>query len=270
MGVVSTCFPRLDPTLEMARLINSARRQVLEEGAASAGTGDGQGCAVTCPAWMFDGPIADAPGVLWHALSTEQAALGLHRLACVSRSDIRSAIALDIGPPTDEMREFAAQPIANQVVNRSVTYSCSSEWLGAPGTTLHDSFSLSAFIPLDARLIDDRFVTLDIDDPTPDSYLFIVTDNRAVVRAAKAYLDIMTSGSAPLQPEWRNPKLKPTHRELSVLRMLATGGTEASIARQLGVSDRHVRKIIKHLYDLFSVESRFELGAAYMTWLNGR
>jgi DNA-binding CsgD family transcriptional regulator len=54
------------------------------------------------------------------------------------------------------------------------------------------------------------------------------------------------------------PEVEPL--ELSVLRLLAAGAKDDTIARQLQVSDRTIRRVIAGLMDQFTAESRFQLG----------
>jgi DNA-binding CsgD family transcriptional regulator len=52
----------------------------------------------------------------------------------------------------------------------------------------------------------------------------------------------------------------PAHE--AILRLLAEGQTDQSIARALGITTRTVTRRISEIYDLLGVESRFQAGVA--------
>lgn len=72
------------------------------------------------------------------------------------------------------------------------------------------------------------------------------------------------SSAPPSDParntEGRSPELSPAHE--AILRLLAEGQTDRSIARSLGVTPRTVTRRIGEIYELLGVDSRFQAGIA--------
>lgn len=114
------------------------------------------------------------------------------------------------------------------------------------------------------------FVPLDPDDSS-DSKGALQTTDRGTVAALHALFERFWEIAAELPDLRAQPRPSVlTHVEQEVLRLLAKGLTDETVARQLDLSVRTVRRIVKDLMDRLGARSRFELGfrAAEQGWPN--
>jgi LuxR family transcriptional regulator of spore coat protein len=58
------------------------------------------------------------------------------------------------------------------------------------------------------------------------------------------------------------PRIELNSREKVIVELLAKGHTDASVARQLGLSQRTVAYAVRGLMDRLGVDNRFQLGLA--------
>jgi DNA-binding NarL/FixJ family response regulator len=70
------------------------------------------------------------------------------------------------------------------------------------------------------------------------------------------------SGARPSQQPSGVPPVVLTSRERALVTLLADGQTDASAARELGVSPRSVTYTLRALMDRLGVDNRFQLGLA--------
>jgi DNA-binding NarL/FixJ family response regulator len=97
--------------------------------------------------------------------------------------------------------------------------------------------------------------------------------NRALAAALSELFDLVWGEAriaAPALPQVRAAD-GPTPQERDLLRLLGRGMTDASAARQLGVSLRTVRRMMAELMTRLDARSRFEAGlrAAERGWVSG-
>ncbi len=88
-----------------------------------------------------------------------------------------------------------------------------------------------------------------------------------LVRPILAVLERLWEFASPLPRANSTSGLDP--RDGQVLLMLASGASDATIARQLGVSQRTVERRIRSIMDTLGAESRFQAGllAKQAGWL---
>ncbi|WP_295698855.1 helix-turn-helix transcriptional regulator [Lapillicoccus sp.] len=104
-----------------------------------------------------------------------------------------------------------------------------------------------------------------IDAPGPQG---ILVQTRGLVLAAIAVFERLWELSTPLVRGAASPD-ELDHRDARILRLMAAGVADASIARQAGVSQRTVERRIRSLMDRLSAETRFQAGvqAVHRGWL---
>ncbi|MDE9365888.1 LuxR C-terminal-related transcriptional regulator [Luteipulveratus sp. YIM 133132] len=119
-------------------------------------------------------------------------------------------------------------------------------------------------IPLGLHLVDQAIVVLDVGG------VAVVTSDRIAARHARAFVAAAQQTSRPVLPRDRRRDLRPTLRQLRILHLMSYGLTDEKIAAELTVTSRTVRNDVAGLYVMFEVQSRFELGAAYRGWFDGR
>jgi DNA-binding CsgD family transcriptional regulator len=81
---------------------------------------------------------------------------------------------------------------------------------------------------------------------------------RAMNTKAKPFAPV--EAPSPRVPERRSATLSQAHE--GILRLLAEGQTDQSIARSMGITTRTVTRRISEIYELLGVESRFQAGIA--------
>ncbi|MCZ7414482.1 helix-turn-helix transcriptional regulator [Streptomyces sp. WMMC897] len=87
---------------------------------------------------------------------------------------------------------------------------------------------------------------------------YVLTRDSAALRALSGLSDLLWERADRYHEEREEP---PTESERQLLGMLVRGLTDHAIARQLGLSDRTVRRVVAQLMDRLRARSRFEAGA---------
>ncbi|NKI43172.1 helix-turn-helix transcriptional regulator [Streptomyces sp. LD120] len=90
----------------------------------------------------------------------------------------------------------------------------------------------------------------------PGSPYVLVED--APLRPAFGALAQLLWQRAEVPPDQRDDA--PSEAERQMLRMLMQGLTDSAVARQLGMSDRTVRRVVAQLMERLGAQSRFEAG----------
>lgn len=159
-------------------------------------------------------------------------------------------------------------------------YVSRSRWLSSAGGQVRTSTSL----PPPMLVVDGTTALLPADGAGATG---LVVHNRPLCRALSMLFDQLwtdsgTAGSRPAQTAARLAAASkqgasaaqdmvraPTQTEVELLRLLGKGMTDASAARQLGVSLRTVRRMMADLMSRLGARSRFEAGlrAAEHGWL---
>src|SRR5690606_13017466 len=89
----------------------------------------------------------------------------------------------------------------------------------------------------------------------------LVVHNRSLGRAMSALFEqVWTESRVATTPPATVDVSEPTPAEIDLLRLLGKGMTDASAARQLGVSLRTVRRMMADLMSRLGARSRFEAG----------
>ncbi|MBW1598469.1 helix-turn-helix transcriptional regulator [Streptomyces sp. JJ38] len=87
---------------------------------------------------------------------------------------------------------------------------------------------------------------------------YILTRDTAALRALTGLSELLWERADRYCEEREEP---PNEAERQILGMLVQGLTDRAIARQLGLSDRTVRRVVAQLMDRLRAQSRFEAGA---------
>ncbi len=117
-------------------------------------------------------------------------------------------------------------------------------------------------LPLYLLILDGRLIVTPIlDEDQPGD---IVLHNRLLARCMTEVFDHSWNSAAPYGESEDSRvelagSLNSTHRQ--VLRMLASGAKDEAIARQLGCSERTLRRLVAQLLDALGASSRFAAGA---------
>jgi DNA-binding CsgD family transcriptional regulator len=114
-------------------------------------------------------------------------------------------------------------------------------------------------LPLDLQIIDRRTAVIPVDQSDLLQGVLVI-DETGPVAALQALFDGLWQRADPLgvSPEHRQDGLG--GQSSAVLRLLAQGLTDTTIARRLGISLRTERRIITDLMARLGAQSRFQLG----------
>lgn len=117
---------------------------------------------------------------------------------------------------------------------------------------------VSDSILIGGHLVDEALAIICL--PTSSGRVHLLSDETRVVTEWNKYTSSIRRSS---HSRFDEPAKRLTSRQRCILRELARGKSDCEIARMVGVTDRTVRKDVAHIYALFGVQSRFELGCAY-------
>lgn len=122
-------------------------------------------------------------------------------------------------------------------------------------------------LPFTTTVVDDDQAVVDLTLAGQVGPVGIVLTSAPLVRPILAVLERLWEFASPLPRATGMSGLDP--RDGQVLLMLASGASDATIARQLGVSQRTVERRIRSIMDTLGAESRFQAGllAKQAGWL---
>ena len=122
-------------------------------------------------------------------------------------------------------------------------------------------------VPLSLVIVDDCACVVEWSTQDQEGPCGILLRIGGMVDAAHVAFDRFWELATPLARGGVTPDLDP--RDTSILRLLAAGVPDASIARQSGVSQRTVERRIRSIMDRLSAETRFQAGvqAVHRGWL---
>lgn len=125
-----------------------------------------------------------------------------------------------------------------------------------------------ARLPLTFVVVDDAACLIEWTSADTDGPQGILVQTRGLVLAVVRLFERFWELSTPLaRGAASHDELD--QRDASILRLMAAGVADASIARQTGVSQRTVERRIRSLMDRLSAETRFQAGvqAVHRSWL---
>lgn len=127
---------------------------------------------------------------------------------------------------------------------------------------------LSPEIPLRTVVVDGRAAVLPLDPDDPGRGALFV-HSRSLVACANALFTASWAAGEPLLQEGAVPDVDLSDRDRQLLVLMGTGAPDETVARQLGVAVRTVRRDLARLLDELGASSRFQAGvlAARRGWL---
>ncbi|TWP39003.1 helix-turn-helix transcriptional regulator [Leekyejoonella antrihumi] len=240
-------------------LVDATRRLLADDAAYTPGSVDFE-------PWVWEPTVADAPGVDLHAVGYASACEVMTRVAQVTYRTFRGTRSRPALGPSATSDRIGRAAIERGVANHLVAPRIGSALLRDPTNTERDTFVVFPSAALRVDVADGRIALVSRSDGRSG---LVISTQRRFVGACIRYCETATSMGRPVQPTWRDPRIAPTVRQLRILRLLASGETDTATGSKLGLSDRLVRREVSGLYAMFNVQSRFELGVAYSTWLAG-
>ncbi|HZC27366.1 MAG TPA: helix-turn-helix domain-containing protein [Actinopolymorphaceae bacterium] len=181
-------------------------------------------------------------------------------------ADGASSIALDVSSSAVESaidRGVSVKAVYSRTTLDAEEVRAHARWLVSLGGSARAATTLPP-----AMLVVDRATAL-IPADVRSSGVSVVR-NRTLAAALASLFDHVWGGAQVAAPApMREPSGEPSPQERDLLRLLGTGLTDASAARQLGVSLRTVRRMMAELMARLHARSRFEAGirAAERGWI---
>lgn len=122
-------------------------------------------------------------------------------------------------------------------------------------------------VPLSVLVVDHSVCLVEWSSAEEDGPQGLVLRTSGMVRALLALVDRLWGLATPMTRGTSPADLEP--RDAAILRLMAAGAPDASIARQVGVSQRTVERRIRSLMDRLGAQTRFQAGvqAVHRGWL---
>lgn len=123
---------------------------------------------------------------------------------------------------------------------------------------------LATQVPFSLLVVDEAAALVDVGNVDPSGAGSLLVRAPSTVRALRRLVDDYWARGTQLAMGEEGPGLggrdAVDRRDLSILRLLAAGATDATIARQEGVSQRTVERRVRSLMSRFGVATRFQAG----------
>ena len=204
---------------------------------------------------------------VWEVVSAELApALLQHLLASASDVVRSSVLSLDVGPGLDaETIEQGQQHLREGRFRQRTLYPmdvmdapAGRDWIRS-WAAAGEVQRLSLAPPSDFAIFDDVAVVAVAawGDPAAD---YVLIREPMIVAAFTTLFDRSFERGLPVPADQGDAE--DAAGDLRLLRLLARGVKDESIARYLGVSLRTVRRRVAHLMDVHAAQTRFQLGVA--------
>ncbi|GAA2023679.1 hypothetical protein GCM10009839_21670 [Catenulispora yoronensis] len=200
-----------------------------------------------------------------------------HRVAQAMAGAGHEVLAVVPGGGQGRRSSTAGQPLDAELLGRGVRmrYICSAGrrhdaatldyagWLTRHGGEIRTV----AAMPLQMIVVDGKTAVVSLDPSSATASAAVLHDVGVDLMAA--LFETMWESATPLRGSRAPEAVVLSELENEVLRFLAEGGTDEMIARRLGVSSRHIRRLANRLMQRLGARSRFEAGvkASQNGWL---
>lgn len=111
-------------------------------------------------------------------------------------------------------------------------------------------------VPFSAVIVDDTAAVVDLSEFDPSGFGSVVVRARPMVLALIALADQLWDSGSPLHRTAQGGD----RRDRTILALMAAGATDATIARQTGISQRTVERRVRALMDQLGAGTRFQAG----------
>jgi DNA-binding CsgD family transcriptional regulator/sugar-specific transcriptional regulator TrmB len=213
-----------------------------------------------------DDASPDPDGAIEQVESVEMVRKRLEELAFFTR---RSAYSVQPGGPQSAASLAASRPLDHRALRRGVdmriVYNVSALDDEANRSYVRELTTLGAKVrvteaPLQRLIIMDERVGVVPIDPHNSRRGALVVQQAGLLAG---FLELFhRTWEDAMELPWVNDPLEdePAEEDRQVLRLLASGKTDETAARELGVSVRHLRRRVARLMDRLQAQSRFEAG----------
>jgi DNA-binding CsgD family transcriptional regulator/sugar-specific transcriptional regulator TrmB len=221
-------------------------------------------------------PAAAAPDVIEKVDNVEMVRKRLEELAFFTRS---SAYSIQPGGPQSPASLAASRPLDHRGLRRGIDMRIVHE-----ATVLDDELNsdyLRELVALGAKvrvtdepiqrliIMDERVAVVPIDPANSSRGALIVQQPGLLAGFLRLFHRTWDAAKVLAWEEAPDPAGELTEEDRQVLAFLATGKTDETAARELGVSVRHLRRRVARLMNRLGAASRFEAGveASRRAWI---
>ncbi|NNM47901.1 LuxR C-terminal-related transcriptional regulator [Knoellia koreensis] len=199
-----------------------------------------------------------------------------------SLDEVSSATSEAVATATEQIRSFRTMSPRTRAVIDSPLHSHSAPTLGPDGTPLpcyavfdpaileadnilavlrarEEGGELARFsnaVPFSAIIVDDTAAVVDLSEFDGTGYGSLFVRSRPAVLGLISLFDRLWELGHPLDQS----AARASRHDQTILSMLATGVTDATIARQVGISQRTVERRVRALMDELGANTRFQAG----------
>ncbi len=119
---------------------------------------------------------------------------------------------------------------------------------------------LTGPIHFSAIIVDEAAAVIEFSNIDPSGHGALLVRNPAFVTALVRIMNTLWGFSVPLLSEETQAPSSTASRDAIILKLLASGATDSTITRRLGISQRTVERRVRHVMDTLGAETRFQAG----------
>ena len=195
-----------------------------------------------------------------HTATSEIVAAATHTLRSARNKSPRTAVLF--AAPLDSHRERSYASDGSELTLRTIYDTAVLELDNARQVLAAraeggERFRFTPDLPFSAVVADETAAVVDLSSYDESGYGSVLVRSRPIVLALVATLDALWRVAVPSP---RPGKQGLDDRDLQVLALLAAGASDATIARQTGVSQRTVERRVRALMDRLGAGTRFQAG----------
>lgn len=111
-----------------------------------------------------------------------------------------------------------------------------------------------------AVIVDESAAVVEFSNIDPTGQGALLVRNPAFVTALVRTMNALWSFAVPLHSQEATLSSTTASRDAVILKLLASGATDSTITRRLGISQRTVERRVRHLLDSLGADTRFQAG----------
>ncbi len=123
-----------------------------------------------------------------------------------------------------------------------------------------EDIRISGPLHFSAIIVDEQAAVIEFTNQDPSGSGALLIRSRSFVQALVSFTEATWQVGVPLTPEDTPSSSAAATRDAIILRLLASGASDSTITRRLGISQRTVERRVRHLMDSLGAETRFQAG----------
>jgi len=109
-------------------------------------------------------------------------------------------------------------------------------------------------------IVDESAAVVEFSNIDPSGHGSLLVRNKAFVTALVRIMNTLWALAVPMATEMDRDAGGTASRDAVILKLMASGATDSTITRRLGISHRTVERRVRHLMDSLGAETRFQAG----------